>query len=578
MKVRILKDYKPLFKNRHIYYVYYGGRGGGKTESIAQSLVILATDKDRPQKILCIRESQSSLSESVKSVIESWIDKMNLWKYFRVLNNRIECTYSGSEFIFMGMRSHNAVNVKSIHGVTITWIEEAEAFSKRSWDLLVPSVTRTPDPKIIISFNPYREDDIIYKTFVVSTPPPKSFIKKVTYKDNPYFNDTNLAEQRLHDEMVLPHSEYAHKWDGELKLESEFALFDEECLNNIQNYIPESYSRIIVAADPATTNKEKSNEYGVIVMALTVSGKCVFLEDLSGSFTPTDFANTCIKAYHKYHADTIVVEVNNGGDFIKSAILSIDPLVSVTEVRATKDKINRALPVANLAKIGLISHLPKADDSKIVRQMKLMTQKGYLGERGESPDRLDAYVWAVYELKQLSEKRQDATLFSMKEFEPKEEFKSRVNSMNMASIITDGPYIYIVKGHLLENSKLEKVVNIYDSAVFFTTDEISMIDYMKDCYAAVAPDTPQTEGLPVLRQFKHTRVTLCEYDKCSLDENVLKNLHKIKKYAQISKLPVRTHLNQTGELLKMELSSFKLEENLESGLIRSFILLVDNIL
>lgn len=573
MQVNILKPFKPLFENNHTYFVYYGGRGGGKTESIAQSLVLLAYIST--QKILCIRESQCSLAESVKSVIESWIDRLGLWRDFRVLNNAIKCDRTGSEFIFMGMRSHNAVNVKSIHGVTITWIEEAEAFSKRSWDLLVPSVTRTKDPKIIVSFNPYRDDDIIYKTFITSTPPPKSHIQKITYKDNPYFKSTNLESQRLHDESVLSDSEYKHKWEGELKIDSELALFDSECLTNIQNFIQEPYSRIIVSADPATTNKDKSNEYGIIVMGLNASGKCVLLDDFSGNFTPTDFASMCIKAYHNHNADAVVVEVNNGGDFIKSAILSLDSRINVVEVRATRDKVHRALPVANLAKIGMISHDPRVDDSKLVRQMKLITQKGFLGERGESPDRLDAYVWAVYELKGLSDKVQESTLFKLNDFDKDVSYKSRATPYTYCAIYCDNAYISIVKCILLENQTLKRKINIIDSAIFLVTDSINILEFLSNCNIALIPDTPKMEGLPILKELKKTRIKFIDYENSNLDNLVLENLANIKQYIQIDKLPIRSFLNQTGELIKLDLTSFKIDENKDSGLIRALMLLLE---
>lgn len=570
MEVSVLRHFKPILEHfdskQYLYYVYYGGRGGGKTESIAQCLVMLACT--RKIKILCIRETQSTLAESVKSVIESWIDKLELWSYFKIISSKIECTLTGSEFLFIGMRSSNAVNVKSIHGVDLTWIEEAEAFSKRSWDLLVPSVTRTPCPGIIISFNPYREDDIIYKSFIVNKVPPGTFIKKINYDENPYFKSTNLEQQRAYDEQVLTPSEYAHKWLGELRLESEYALFDEAALNNLRSPWRAGYVKTVIAADPATTNKDFSNEYGIIVMSMSDDGCAELREDLSSNMTPTDFAQTCIKAYHKYHADTIVVEVNNGGDFIKSAILSIDPCVSVTEVRASTDKVNRALPVANLAKLGKFRH-GGADDTKLVRQMKLITQKGFLGEKGESPDRLDAYVWAAYELFGLKEKEQRDTLIDLKWFEPDADYAS-VIPIRVASLVVQDGAIYGVIYQYRRTLDLQEKKEVIESFVLPISSKYLNDSSLQSLDQVYMPDTEQNHGVAQLISQYHP---VQQYEPLykNNDDMVMSNLAKMRaNQVMIGTLPSRSWQSTTGQLLKISLSQFRMETDNNDGLLKAF--------
>lgn len=401
--------YEPLFHDDYTYYVFYGGRGGGKTENVAQSLVLLSCMK--PLRILCVRESQSSLAESVMRVIEKWIHTLDLSIKYKITGSSIVNVDNGSEFIFLGMRNSNAVNVKSINDINITWIEEAEAFSKRSWTLLVPSVTRTKNPKIIITFNPNREEDIIYETFVKSKPPPSTYIRKLNYMDNPFFANSHLEQIRQHAELTMNADDYNHIWLGEIKKHTEESIFKDCNFTPLDiPYNPDNYSKTVLAIDPATTDKEFSNENGIIIAGKhKTTGEVHILADLSGKMSPNALLLAIDKAYNTYKIDYIVVETNNGGDFIKALIIQHNALYVVKEVRASQDKVNRAMPVSSLMsqnKIHLLHNMPE-----LIRQMKLLTSMGFLGAKGESPDRLDAMVWSIYDLFELKTSNTVNTLF-----------------------------------------------------------------------------------------------------------------------------------------------------------------------
>lgn len=408
---RLPVHYKPLFGHDYLYYCYYGGRGGGKTENIAQALVLIAVAQK--VRILCIRETQSSISESVKATIEKWIYELELQTQFKITHMSI-VSKSGSEFIFSGMRSNNAVNLKSISDIDITWVEEAEAFSKRSWQLLVPSVTRTANPKIIVSFNPFKEEDIIYQTFVASTPPARSLVQHVNYFDNPFFKGTNLEKVMIDDESRLPKAEFDHIWLGELVQYTDDSLFKEADFTP-RYYDASRFSKIIIACDPAATDSQTSNEFGIIVLGKLSSGEVLVLDDFSGNMSPFEFTTQVAFAKSVYKTNNVVVEVNNGGDFIKAVLLESDPFLNVREVRAGQDKMQRAMPVSNLFALKKV-HFNKPL-AKLERQMRLMTFRGYLGDRGESPDRLDAMVWGIYELFDLKSKDTINSIFQPKYFE-----------------------------------------------------------------------------------------------------------------------------------------------------------------
>lgn len=537
MKTQIPSIYKPLFSNDYVFYCYYGGRGGGKTENIAQTLVLLSSNQK--VRVLCLREAQTSIADSVKAVIEKWITKLELTERFHITTSSIRCI-NGSEFIFAGMRSHNAINIKSISDIDITWLEEAEAFSKKSWQLLVPSVTRTEKPKIILSFNPNRDDDIVYQTFVSHTPPKQSLVTRINAVDNPFFKGTMLEQIMLDDKERLPPEEFAHIWEGELVRYSEGSLFKEADLTP-KELETSVFSKIVIACDPATTDRNTSNEYGIIVLGKLESGLVVILDDLSGNMSPYEFAQKVSLAKSLYNCNNVVVEVNNGGDFIKALLLENDAFLNIVEVRAGTDKLHRALPVANLFATRKVSFNKKLE--KLERQMRLMTDRGFIGSRGESPDRLDAMVWGCYELFGIKSKEQMNTLFKPEYFE----FKHDENKILVESNIV---YVTYYKTHFIGivinvfKSLDERSVEICDSFIYSNfkeceylnnpsyvvfTERSSLNEFYKECNNVILFNSLKTRNfkdlaLLILPTIKNNKVTFAENCKSRHYGGLLSNL------------------------------------------------------
>jgi predicted phage terminase large subunit-like protein len=148
--------------------------------------------------------------------------------------------------------------------------------------------------------------------------------------------------------------------------------------------------RVVVAVDPAVTAEKHSDETGIIVAATDPQGQGYVLADLSGRMAPHVWAERVVSAYHEFKADRIVAEVNNGGDLVERTIRAVDGNVAYTSVTASRGKITRAEPVANLYGMGKVSHAQEFPE--LVSQMI-----GYDG-KGSSPDRLDALVWALTDL------------------------------------------------------------------------------------------------------------------------------------------------------------------------------------
>lgn len=219
VEVRVPRAFLPLFEPKR-YKVYYGGRGSAKSHCFARALLVLGMQK--PLRILCAREYQRSIADSVHKLLKDLINDYDLGFHYEVLQTTIRGR-NGTEFIFAGLH-HNIASVKSVERIDICWVEEAQTVSKASWDVLIPTI-RADDSEIWVSFNPDLEDDDTYQRFVIHTPT-HCLLKKVSYEDNPYFPAV-LEQERL-DCLKRDPVGYRNIWLGECKQAVEGAIFANE--------------------------------------------------------------------------------------------------------------------------------------------------------------------------------------------------------------------------------------------------------------------------------------------------------------------------------------------------------------
>lgn len=154
--------------------------------------------------------------------------------------------------------------------------------------------------------------------------------------------------------------------------------------------------RVVVAVDPAVSVNENSNETGIIVAGADFKDQGYVLDDLSMVGSPNEWATAAVAAYHRYEADAIVAEVNQGGDMVKTIILGIDPTIRVITVHASHGKVARAEPISSAHEQGRIHHC--GTFGVLEDQMCAFTTDFDVGTAGYSPDRVDALVWAFTEL------------------------------------------------------------------------------------------------------------------------------------------------------------------------------------
>lgn len=212
---------KPLFKPSR-YKVLYGGRGGAKSWGIARALLILAARK--PLRILCAREFQTSIKDSVHKLLVDQIVALELMQFFEITQTSIR-GQNGSEFAFVGLKN-NVANVKSYEGIDICWVEEAQTVSRNSWKTLTPTI-RKEGSEIWVSFNPELETDETYQRFVVS-PPPDTISIKINYWDNPWFPETLRNE--MESLKVRDHEAYMQVWEGVCRQTIDGAIFAKEMM------------------------------------------------------------------------------------------------------------------------------------------------------------------------------------------------------------------------------------------------------------------------------------------------------------------------------------------------------------
>ena len=205
------------------YKVLYGGRGGSKSHSIAKTLLIEGLKQ--PERILCAREIQSSISDSVLKLLEDQVSLLGLNSFYEVQRNAIYGK-NGTQFIFAGLR-HNLASIKSMEGCTKVWVEEAQTVSKQSWDVLIPTIRREGS-EIWVSFNPELDTDETYKRFVLN-PPSDAIVRKINWDDNPWFPEVLRLE--MEELKVRDYDAYLNVWEGHCKQTIDGAVYAKELQN-----------------------------------------------------------------------------------------------------------------------------------------------------------------------------------------------------------------------------------------------------------------------------------------------------------------------------------------------------------
>ncbi len=214
----------PAWAKSHLftpsrYKAMYGGRGGGKSRSVATALVLHAFQ--RPERVLCAREVQKSIKDSVKRLLDDEIERLGLRAFFESTETEIRGK-NGSLFIFAGLRG-NAAGIKSLEGVTKAWVEEAATISQGSLDTLVPTI-RAKNSEIWFTWNPDLATDPIDMMFRgPDGAPPSTILLEINHEHNRWFPDVLEAEMEY--TRSRDTDKYLHVWRGQYRQNSEARVF-----------------------------------------------------------------------------------------------------------------------------------------------------------------------------------------------------------------------------------------------------------------------------------------------------------------------------------------------------------------
>jgi len=378
---------------------FYGGRGSAKSHSIAKALLLMGGMQKL--RILCCREIQKSIRESVYLLLKEQIELLGLEEFYLVLATEIRGE-NGTQFIFTGLSDHTADSIKSYEGIDIAWIEEAMTVSANSLEILIPTI-RKEGSEIWASWNPRHKSDPIDMRYRGDDPPADSLIVNVNWRDNPFFPST-LKEERLYDKRTKP-DRYAFIWEGDYEPQAIGAIWSRQEIADNRTTLEQlerdgiELERITVNVDPAVSDTDTSDEHGITATAKATNGKGYLLDDWSRKGSPQQWADTTWALYDKWEADAVVIEKNQGGDMCRHTLRTARPKDQggkIIEVHATRGKHVRAEPISSLCSQGMIGYagsFPELED-----QLCLFTASGYQADGDESPDRAESFIWGMTEL------------------------------------------------------------------------------------------------------------------------------------------------------------------------------------
>ena len=286
--------------NKYLYFLLEGGRGSGKTQVIARWILYIG--EKRKIKVCCGREIQKSIENSVKSVFDGLVNKNNLdWK---ISDKELVHRKTGSRIFFQGFREQGSVSIKGLDDVDILWIDEAQAITKPTLDIVVPTIIRKTNAKIIFTMNRFVRNDAVYK-FCVGRE--DCLHININYFDNPFLNEAMKHEAEVQKAKNI--KDYEHIWLGyPLAQASDYLL---------------SSDKVQHAVD-IVFNKENHPENKVMAVDLSASGGDLCVAKLLEQKTMTSWEETQTVTWAEPDTDITKGKIVNFYSIWKPDILIID--------------------------------------------------------------------------------------------------------------------------------------------------------------------------------------------------------------------------------------------------------------
>lgn len=398
--VKIPVKFKPLLTENYRYKLYWGGRAGGKSFAFADSLII----KARMGKFLiaCVREVQNSIKDSVYKLLKDRADYYG-FDDFKFYEDRIENVLTGSKFIFKGLKDQNSQNIKSLEGVDICWVEEGQSISKKSWDILNPTI-RKKGSEIWISMNREEENDPIWKALALNADE-RTLVVKVNYYDNPYCSSEikylalKCKAQNLED--------YEHIWLGApVKAGDNKLIAVKDVMKAFDVKICVSTSPLVIGVDIARFGDDKT-------VFCYRRGRYCYKIDTFSKLSTVDLANKLTQVINEDKPKRIFLDLGNTGAGVYDILKDRGFGKIVRGVNFGSKAINDDRYVNKRAEMwGLANEWLKSEEGvQVIRDDELLEDlcsvcksydykgrlqlesKDKIKERlGRSPDKADAFV------------------------------------------------------------------------------------------------------------------------------------------------------------------------------------------
>jgi len=371
-------------------WLFMAGRGSGKTRAAAEWIIYQACKYDYTR--WAVPAPTFGDARDVCAEGDSGLLKIaERYKVLRLKNGynstKGEINLSnGSRIKLFSGDEPDRLRGPQHHGA---WVDELASFKyDESWTNLQFGLRLGEFPKTIVTTTP--KPIALLRDLLSRKDGSVAVTRGTTYDNAANLAATALAEFKARYEGTRVGRQELY---GELLEEIEGALWTRNIIEKsrvTKDDLPE-FQRIVVAIDPAVTSSENSDETGIVVCGMTSSKQYYVLDDRTLRATPDNWARTAVNAYQDWRADRIVAEINNGGDLVTAVLKQVEPSIPVKTVHASRGKKVRAEPITALYEQGRVHHVgafPKLEDQLVI----------WTPDSNQSPDRLDALVWALTEL------------------------------------------------------------------------------------------------------------------------------------------------------------------------------------
>lgn len=300
VNIQIARPFLPLITKKYRIKLYYGGRGGGKSYAFADALLVRATRKKL--FAVCLREVQDSIRDSVYKLITDRISVHGLPDW-QIKADEIVNLKNGSRIVFKGLRDQDPQKIKSLEGTDIAWIEEAQTITKKSWEILEPTI-RKDGSEIWISMNREAENDPIWVA-VGSCPDKRTLVVKVNYCDNPFCSEElKIQAEKCHQQSP---EDYAHIWLGEPVRQGHTKVMNAEMVRRaFEAKIISSTSPLIIGLDIARFGDDST------VFCFRKGRFCSRFE-VYNQYDTVEVANLTTHFIQQYHPARVFMDIGGQG-------------------------------------------------------------------------------------------------------------------------------------------------------------------------------------------------------------------------------------------------------------------------